>query len=243
MTDYLFPEAWSLNVEEWFYIITPLLIFILIFIFRVKPKTAIIAIAVVIILAVTCFRYYRMIKWPNLQSQDFEPNFRKQVITRLDSIMYGVLGAFLAYYYPEIWKKYKKQLFFLGIALLYSSYLHYVFGDLGLTYICVYSYSIQSIGFLCLFPYMSTIKSGKGLVYEAITKISLISYSLYLINYSLVKGYIIGFLNATLLKNIPIMLLQPLEYLLFWSLSLSGAIFLYKYIEKPFMALRDLKRY
>jgi peptidoglycan/LPS O-acetylase OafA/YrhL len=52
---------------------------------------------------------------------DWDLFFRKQVSTRLDSIMYGVVGAFIQYYYQEKWLKYKKELLIIGIALLLLS--------------------------------------------------------------------------------------------------------------------------
>jgi peptidoglycan/LPS O-acetylase OafA/YrhL len=239
LPDNLFPESWSLSIEEWFYLLVPLLIFILIAGYKFKPRVSFLAIAIIILVFSTCFRYYRLTHWPYITGEQIESSFRKQVITRLDSIMYGLIGAYLAFYHLSIWKKYRKPLFFIGIFILYLNFTQYIFGYFGLIYSLVFSYGLEALGFLCLFPYLTELKSGQGFIYKAITRTSIISYSLYLLNYSLVKIYIIGFLNRTLFKNIDQFYLAPVQYFSFWLITIVGAILLYKYFEKPFMTLRE----
>jgi peptidoglycan/LPS O-acetylase OafA/YrhL len=240
MPEYLFPEAWSLSVEEWFYLLIPVFIFILVVVCRFKPKFSILAVALIIIAFSTGFRYHRFSRWPGLTQDLVDVNFRKQVVTRLDSIMFGVLGAYLAYYHLALWKKYKKALFFIGIILLYFDYKPYILGGYGLYYGVVFSFSVQSLGFLCLFPYVTELKSGKGFIYRCITRFSIISYSVYLLNYSIVKFYTLSFLNNHVFKNIDSHYLATIDYFCFWFVTIIGATLLYKYFEKPFMALRDL---
>jgi len=239
MPDNLFPEAWSLSVEEWFYLIVPFFLFIMIKEYNIKPKTSVIITIISIIVISTGFRYYRLSCWPGITEDLMDANFRKQVLTRLDSIMYGVLGAFLTYYYPLIWKKYKKALFIIGVVLLYSPYLQYLFGYFGFVYAFVFSFGTQAIGFLCLFPLVTELKSGKGFVFRQVTRLSIISYSVYLINYSVVKFYIIGYLDKILSGHLTTAHLEPIYYLTFWLTTIFGGIFLYKFFEKPFIRLRE----
>jgi len=240
LRDYLFPESWSLAVEEWFYLLIPVFIFLLVAAYRFKPKSSFLIVAVLIIVSVTAFRYYRLMHWPHITNAQIDSSFRKQVCTQLDSIMFGFIGAFLAHYYSNQWKKFKKTLFFLGIFLSYFSLLHYVFGYFGVIYYCVFIYTIQSIGFLCLFPLVTELKSGQGFVYRMVTRMSIISYSVYLINYSLVKYYMLGFLNRHFFNNLEDGYRIPVQYCSFWLITIVGSILLYKYFERPFMALRDI---
>jgi peptidoglycan/LPS O-acetylase OafA/YrhL len=46
-----FSEAWTLSVEEWFYITIPILLFILVGIFKISPKRAILSTVIAIVVA------------------------------------------------------------------------------------------------------------------------------------------------------------------------------------------------
>jgi peptidoglycan/LPS O-acetylase OafA/YrhL len=240
LPDYFFPESWSLSIEEWFYLLIPVFLFIMTAVYKFKPKVSILMVALGVIALSTGFRYYRYTCWPDIMPEQIDANFRKQVITRLDSLMYGVLGAFCAAYYPEMWKRYKKTLLITGIALLYIGYLQYITGQWIPIYRLVIYFSVQPIGFLCLIPLVTELNTGKGLIYSAITRFSIISYAIYLINYSLIKSYAIGFLDKRLFKSFSPEHLAATNYVSFWFLTITIAVLLYKYFEKPFTSLRDL---
>jgi peptidoglycan/LPS O-acetylase OafA/YrhL len=113
-----FIEAWSLAVEEWFYLLIPSIIFILTGLFKVKPQKAVLATVVSVITATIIFRYYRYLTIPVTSEEIFGAIFRGQVVTRLDTLMFGVAGAYFYYYYPLSWIKYKNQTFVLGITVI-----------------------------------------------------------------------------------------------------------------------------
>lgn len=240
--NYLFPESWSLAVEEWFYILVPAEIFISITAFKINVRYAILILAGTLILSVTAFRYYRFTCWPAhlINGEVIDLFFRKQVTTRLDCIMYGVLGSYIAYYHADTWKRYPNALFIIGICLLYLHYVQYIFGYFGLLYSCVFAYSIPPLGVLCLLPRLTLIKTGKGMLYKSITLISIISYSLYLLNYSLIRTYLIeDFLNPYLSHFLTARALKITDYLVFWIFTAAGGILLFKYFEQPMTQLRD----
>lgn len=54
-----FPEAWSLSIEEWFYLLIPIIIYILLKLFKVSSKNSVIITAVFIIFCVTAFRCFK----------------------------------------------------------------------------------------------------------------------------------------------------------------------------------------
>lgn len=234
-----FPEAWSLSVEEWFYILLPLsVVFMAIFPgFRFKQQLAFVLILVII--GITLFRYY---KYNNAGVENFKEwnlLFRKQVITRLDSIMYGVAGAYIYYYHQELWKRYHKQLFILGLVMFYLLKMvirkHTHSSDM---YTSVFSFSLYSLATLFVMPYLSLLKTGSGLLFRIITYTSICSYSMYLLGYSVIQFWIIGKIPFSDWIANPYVI-YTIQFVLYWLLLWFMSIGLYKYFEKPMTSLRD----
>jgi peptidoglycan/LPS O-acetylase OafA/YrhL len=234
-----FPEAWSLSIEEWFYLLIPIFIFLLIKVFNCSAKNAILITAIGIIFSVTLFRYFRFVTTDIDTLKIWDLVFRKQVFTRLDSLMYGIIGAYSYYFKSSLWSRYKLQLLFLGIFLIIADrYNIFNLDALGI-YGCVFSFSIVSIATLCLLPYLSNLKSGKGFIYKCITYISLISYSMYLINYVLVKFWIINVIDWSYIESINGYLFIVARYFMYWFFTITISILIYKYFEVPMTKLRD----
>lgn len=232
-----FGEAWSLCVEEWFYLIVPLLIYIFVGILRFSVKNSVLIVAISLIIAGAFFRYFKYTSIPINSFGDWDNNIRKQVLTRLDSLMFGVTGAFFYYYYNELWKKYKNIFFGIGLIILFIQryFLTQTFVGFGI-YECVFSFSLVSLGVLFILPFLSEYKYGAGILYKILTKISIISYSLYLLNYSLITEYGLKvFDNFSPTGNKIIYA----RYLSYWILLIISSTILYKYFEKPMMELRE----
>jgi len=102
-----FWESWSLSVEEWFYISLPIFILGLAKILSIK-KTILVAVSILLLFPLL-YRIYIS----TLQVDEFwwGVEFRKIVLTRLDAINYGVLAAFLKFYYPLFWLRFRKSAF------------------------------------------------------------------------------------------------------------------------------------
>ena len=235
---YFFGEAWSLAVEEWFYLIFPILIFFT-FPFKISYKKSLLYVALIVIVFITAFRFYRFSNVDIDGFDDWDLMFRKQVITRLDSLMFGVVGAYINYFYKSLWIKFKTKLLFIGVLLLMASkFLLPHFTSIDGIYFCVFSFTLISIGTLFLLPYLSELKKGNVLLYKPITHISLISYSMYLLNLSIIQGLII--------HRIPWEEITDNEYLIvvsnygiYWLLVISLSILFYKYFEIPMTSLRE----
>ncbi|MCC9066273.1 acyltransferase family protein [Flavobacterium piscisymbiosum] len=233
-----FPEAWSLSIEEWFYIIIPVVLFCLIRFLDLKTKRSVLLTAILVIFSVTIFRYFRSMEMVLLTGGQRDLYFRKQVFTRIDSIMFGVLGAYIAYFYKSFWIHYRKILFAIGVVLLISNRF-FIKGELNSFYTTNFAFTLNSIGTLLILPLLSQIKSGKGFVYKVVTYISLISYSMYLINLTLVKNWIISNMGIDFINSYFTLIIN---YFLYWIFTIVISIFLYKYFEVPTTKLRDNKK-
>lgn len=236
VNDFFFGESWSLSVEEWFYLSTPLILFCCVNIFKIKFKKSLLIVSVLLLLFYTFLRYYM---YRNGQLYEMI-DYRRVVIMRIDNLMYGVIGAYISYYYQDFWKKYKYQFFIAGIVLVSIwKVLSYVYPDINSFYYVNIFYPLFCTSIFCLLPLMSQYTLKKyNVIATAITYISLISYSLYLIHYSLIKKLLIDhifsfifagdYLEAYILKNT-----------FYWGASLFGAFLIYKYFEIPTTKLRD----
>jgi peptidoglycan/LPS O-acetylase OafA/YrhL len=233
-----FPEAWSLSIEEWFYLLTPLTILLISGTLKLSKKSTLIATVSIIILAVTIFRFYRFLNVASNDLGNWDFIFRKQVFTRLDSLMFGVIGAYLSYYNKSIWLKYKNILFFIGTVLLvFPKFIP--FSNFNTIYFCVFSFSITAIATLFLIPYLSEIKkTTNNFLHKIVTYISLISYSMYLINLSIIKIWI---LDNIRIEYINVNFVIIIKYFLYWFLTVTLSILIYKYFEIPTTEMRDTK--
>ena len=233
-----FPEAWSLSIEEWFYLLIPIILLIILKTLTTSVKKAVILMVFSVIISVTSLRYFRFISLSDI-SVDWGPIFYGQVVTRLDSIVYGVLGAYCFFYFNDFWCKYKRFFLLGGIVLFINIKFEIInFERFGL-YHSVFSSSIYALATLFLLPFLSSLKEGKGFVYKFVSYISLISYSMYLLNLSVVQYWILGSIDWSYLKNFNGYLFLLIRYILYWFFTIFISIIIYNYFEIPIMNLRD----
>jgi ABC-type uncharacterized transport system permease subunit len=157
-------------VEEWFYLLIPIIIFILVGIFNLKPGKAILACTIAVILATIIFRYYRYLTVPVTGEQVWGAVFRGQVVIRLDSLMFGVAGAYLSYYHSLYWYKFRNQTFATGlIAILFIHISSKWLFPTSVFYYCNLSFICTSVSVILVLPFLSQLKSDRGYFYKAIT--------------------------------------------------------------------------
>jgi peptidoglycan/LPS O-acetylase OafA/YrhL len=238
---FFFPEAWSLSVEEWFYLLIPFLLFLQWNLFKISSKVSILMTAIAVIIGITCYRYVQFLNYSEISDELWDNVFRKQVLGRLDGIMFGVLAAYVHHYKPTAWNRFPKAVLLMGCLLFLSSkfVLPAFMPKLGILQ-AVFSFTFNSIATVCLLPFLSKYKPQPGLIPSFITYVSIYSYSMYLINLSLVQNWI--------LRNLPWHLFIEsrawkggIRYLLYWCLVIGISHLIYTYFEAPMTKLRDRK--
>jgi peptidoglycan/LPS O-acetylase OafA/YrhL len=162
---------------------------------------------------------------------------RRVVLLRLDSLMYGVIAAWLSFRRPGFWNKFKYAFLFMGIAFLVLFYYNSVWQN---AFPPLY-FNAESITAFCFLPLLSTYKTTKSRLLDAfLIFISVISYSMYLLNLSPVQLHILPVLNnfldrrhASLEGN------YIAQYLLYWCVTIVGSWLICQYYEHPITNLRD----
>ena len=245
-----FAEAWSLSIEEWFYLTVPLILFGILILFKSSVKWTIFSVSIAMIVLVTYYRYHLYHSWGMVEN----PNeyqlklFKKflssgidyQVIPRLDSIMYGVLAAFFAYYYPKIWNA-KWNVLFVLVSLFLLYYSKFQMGKSWGPFSNIWCPTLKSLGVFFILPFLSNLRKGLGKWTIWISFFSLISYSMYLVNLNVVtiaiiKHTIHGFYSS---DKLVVGEHWYVDYALFWIFTIAISDVLYQWIEVPFMQMRD----
>ncbi len=224
-----FWESWSLSVEEWFYIIAPCLLLLVLKL--VSLRHGFLAVAGAMIVFSLCYRFF-------LYDETFDRylwdiTLRKTVLTRLDSIGYGLLAAWIFFYYRQMWHGLRRWLFFAGCTL-YLIVLN-IPEDYASYYWQVIYFSLSPLSAALLLPLAESVRAGHGWLARGITHISKISYSMYLVNLALVAEIIRCNFPPTSPAN------GLFKYLLYWLAVVGLSTILYRYFEKPIMDLRDKK--
>lgn len=235
-----FPEAWSLSVEEWFYLLIPLSFYFLIRFTRIPRKNLVLIVVFTLIVMITFFRIYRVNQLGINDFESWDNYIRKTVLCRLDSIMFGFLGAWISFYHPEKWVKRKSATFIPGLILIFIPQIVNYLSGYNLFFNNYLSLPITAFGTFLMLPLLSNYKSAKGVIARFIRFVSIHSYAMYLVNFSLVQLIIIPSLTTTILFFTSSHLtLSICRYILYWLLSFLLSMLLYRNFEKPMMGLRE----
>lgn len=234
-----FTEAWSLSIEEYAYLILPLIFYALLYFFRgLRAKQVFLwgTIGVISILFLIKFRFY--VQQSITSYSDWSLSFRKVVLYRLDAIYLGFLLIYLVRRHTDFFKKWKIMMLFLGTVIFTAThYLIYEFQILPETHLWFYVFlylGLISISCALFFPFAIHLRSIKPFD-KPFYFLSTRSYAIYLVNYSIIL------LNLQRSFNIGSMqvLEKTIMIIFYLLLTLMLSNWVYQYFEKPILRYRD----
>jgi len=220
--------SWSLCIEEFFYLLFPLVLFIISKVINNKQKAFIMTLSTFVISSIIIRGYL---------AQNDVYSIRTITLARLDSICYGVIIAFLQAMYV-LNPKVKRNMFMIGSCALFAL----------ITIISIYKISfvqminsqvlllIVPISVALLLPYSAVAKptvAKLSFINDSITNLSLWSYSIYLSHIPVL--FTVYYLTDKFRGNATGNLLSKILGL---SLTIIISALLFKYFETPITKMR-----
>ena len=245
-----FPETWSLAIEEWSYITLPLVLWATHRLFSGQWSRQRIVLNTVLFIIIST-NLYRFLLAVQIPMSEGELGYRGIVTTRLDAISYGVLAAYARHYFPVFWSNevLRKRLFVIGLFMTAltsfsaSIIILKFYYDIGVFpaytfYKRTVYFPLIGLSMMLLMPYMDGWRTATGVwarfgIGRAITHVSLISYSMYLLNLTPIMLSVIERIPTTSWA------VGWFKVGLFWALVLVLSTLLFKFFEKPVTALRE----
>lgn len=218
-----FAESWTLAVEVWFYLVTPILFVAALKIAPTKFRisTLLIIVAAIVVVTIVRSKYIAHLRPLALFGA------RMTVIYRLDACMFGMFAAWVKHFYPEWFPRGRYIVFAVGLVVIASG-IFFVGHATHSVFYRQASFTATSLGAMMLLPLMDSwhaVPRGGSIV----VKMSLWAYSLYMANLPVRK-----IVQRFFTQSSPLV-----SCLLFLFLCLVVAELTYTFYEKPAMDLRD----
>lgn len=232
----LYPVTWSLVIEEWFYLIIPLLLYVF---YRKYPRSQkVIALLLGFIGFVLVFK----IAFVWMRNTPFT-GIRGSVPLRLDTLCFGVLLAFIKRLRPAIYEKLRNPFVALLGVIMLPFLVYLIYGSSRLNSMAdaypvlrAVWFPFFSIAVMLMIPFTegsqlinTSLKRIKPLFF-IFTLTSVLTYSIYLVHMPAIMFY------QTHLSTLPFPVLTEVLFIYL------AAFLLYKFYEHPMTNLRDRKK-
>ncbi|WP_040250719.1 acyltransferase family protein [Psychroserpens mesophilus] len=237
---WFYPESWSLSVEEFAYILGPLLLYLVLFIRKKASRPRLflqvtLFILVLFVLTKLMYNHEQAIR----HMRHWTLNVKSIVIYRIDAIYYGVLAAYISIVKPQFWYKIKNLAFAFGVVVLIAiNFLIPIKGwfiEYYPQFWNVWYFVIKSLAIACTLPLLSDMKTAPKSIRIPITYISILSYSIYVFHYSIIMQLMKYFIPSEPMEGFDLII-----YLLVYVLITFVVSYLvYRFYEKPMTDLRD----
>jgi len=236
-----FPDSWSLSIEEFTYLLLPFSLFI-IGLTKVKNKSKLF---LLVILALILFfwtnKFYYHFHHTISNLSEWNLNLKSVLIYRIDAVLIGVLAAWAYFNYSGIWIKFKSLFALIGFGILF--FLMFGIIPFNLTieqnpfFWNVLYLPITSVAFAFLLPFFSEWKSFLNPLSNPVELISKISYSVYLLHYSIILQLLKFFMDTSQMSITE----RHFFTLIYLTITFLLSYILYRFYEKPIMNWRDNK--
>jgi len=236
-----FEESWSLCIEEISYLISPLILAGVAYLFKnsnIKNQSVFLLVSIILIIIVTGLRaFYANNFLPT--NYNWAHDFREVGLIRLDAIYYGFVVAYIAANYQSFYTKIALPAFIIGVIGICTLmfFQKSITDNQPTVLINTFFTTALSIAIAFIIPYLSLLKSFKyKIVAKIVTAISIISYSLYLINNGVVGKMFWDLSNKGEGWSVT---MATSMYILYWVVSLGLSTLIFVFFEKPMTDLRN----
>ena len=232
-----FSESWSLSIEEYAYVLIPLLLMLQSF-KRGLTEKLFFKITLITILCLMVLKIHYHIHIANTVT-NWSSSFRKVVIYRLDSIYIGFFGGYALRFFGGY--IFRNRLKLLLLSLILFSTIHLIMWVCNVTpgqdslFLNVFYLPLLSLLILMAFPFLMLLHATRP-IQNIMAQISLRTYAWYLVNFSLV---LLPLQTLFPVNQSSTLVYKVLLATAFIIISYSLAALLYKFYEKPIMDLRD----
>ena len=240
---WFYPESWSLSVEEFAYILGPLLLYLVLFFRKKTPRPRLflevtLFILLLFILSKLMYNHEETIR----HMRHWTLNVKSIVIYRIDAIYYGVFAAYISIVKPKFWYNMRYLACVFGVLVLIGmNFLVPLKGWFITEYPAfwnVWYFIIKSLAIACTLPLLSQIKSAPKSIRIPITYVSILSYAIYVFHYSIIMQLMKYFIPSEPMEGLDLII-----YLLVYVLITFVVSYLvYRLYEKPMTDLRDSPR-
>ncbi|BET67624.1 acyltransferase [Opitutales bacterium ASA1] len=225
-----FPESWTLAVEEWFYLVAPLFLALLVRAgMRFREAYLLVGLLMLVLPSLARISAPDTLSWHGA--------LRLVVVFRVDSIACGFLAAYVAATRPNAWKRLAVPGLAVGFLLSVAAYVSLFVLELETSrYARTLLFTQFNVGFALLLPAASAWRATREtLLVRAVRACALWSYSIYLCNW-LYHLLIALFLMERVQASAAFATAAVLG---FFVASLATGALAYHLWEKRFTALRN----
>ncbi len=227
---WFFPVSYSLAIEEWFYLLFPLVFIVLIQLFRSSDRNKLLIAATVVFIAGSVVA--RSYKFLYTDYAMWDPGFRKVLTMRLDACVYGIILSVVFSFAHDAIKRLQFVLLFIGAALYIACIFVRIQFPESYFYHVLY-FTFIPLAFTFALPFFYFIRTPGNFTHRLFTQISLIAFAFYLLHLSPLMDLFLLLPNGEhLFRDICVLV----AYVITTALT---SILWYKYIELPFTNLRD----
>ena len=241
---FFFPESWGLSVVQFAYLFTPFALLLSIFLVKSENKSRFFIIVISILILIFIFnKIIYFLTTLNTTIEQWNVSLKSVVVYRVDAFLIGIFASWIAINYNKLWLKHKVKLFFLGCFFLIM-----LFVGVGYFRVLIETYPffwnvlylpLVSTTFALFLPIFSNWKLVPNRFSRLITLLSLLSYSIYLLQYNIVLQVMKFCFNISAFSMIQLHFFTFIYIILVFFLS----FIMYKYFEKPIMNLGSNQKF